>query len=109
MADPGFPVGGRGPCRGAWTPKVATFCKICMSKRKNRVPWGAHPACAPWIRQWFSFIFRNCENSLQSRNDMFGLEFGDREFFAGPIETVISSGTWKVHCLNFLGTKSVYN
>ena len=39
-ADPGFPVGGRGPRRrGAWTPEAATFRKICMSKRKN------------WVRQ----------------------------------------------------------
>ena len=32
MADPGFPVGGRGPRRGAWTPEVVTFLKFCMSK-----------------------------------------------------------------------------
>ena len=38
VADPGFPVGGAGPRRGAWTLEAATFCKICMSKRKNRVP-----------------------------------------------------------------------
>ena len=37
VADPGFPVGGRGPCRGAWTPEAATFRKICMSKQKNWV------------------------------------------------------------------------
>ena len=30
MADPGFPVGGRGPRRGAWTPEVVTFRKFCM-------------------------------------------------------------------------------
>ena len=36
MADPGFHVG------GAWTPEVGTFRKFCMSKRKNRDPWGAH-------------------------------------------------------------------
>ena len=24
----------------AWTPKMVTFRKICMSKRKNRDPWG---------------------------------------------------------------------
>ena len=35
VADPGFPVGGRGPRRGAWTPKAVTFGKFCMSKRKN--------------------------------------------------------------------------
>ena len=34
VADPGLPVG------GAWTPEAATFRKICMSKRKNWVPWG---------------------------------------------------------------------
>ena len=38
VADPGFPVGGRGPRRGARTPEAATFHKICMSKRKNWVP-----------------------------------------------------------------------
>ena len=32
VADPGFPVGGRGPRRGAWTPEAATFHKMCMSK-----------------------------------------------------------------------------
>ena len=48
MADPGFPVGGRGPRRGgAWTPDVATFHKICMSKRKNRDPWGGAPGAPP--------------------------------------------------------------
>ena len=26
--------------RGVWTPQAATFHKICMSKRKNQVPWG---------------------------------------------------------------------
>ena len=25
VADPGFPIGGRGPCRGACTPEVVTF------------------------------------------------------------------------------------
>ena len=40
MADPGFPVGGRGPRRGAWTPEVGTFRKFCMSKRKDRDPGG---------------------------------------------------------------------
>ena len=36
--------------RGTWTPEAATFRKICMSKRKNQVPWGgggAHAGCAP--------------------------------------------------------------
>ena len=49
VADPGFPVGGRGPRGGgAWTPEAATFHKICMSKRKNWVPWGgARARCAP--------------------------------------------------------------
>ena len=32
VADPGFPVGGRQPRRGAPTPKAATFQKDCMSK-----------------------------------------------------------------------------
>ena len=34
-ADPGFPMGGHQPCRGAPTPEAATFRKFCMSKRKN--------------------------------------------------------------------------
>ena len=38
VADPGFPVGGRQPRRGAQTPEAATFRKICMSKRKNLDP-----------------------------------------------------------------------
>ena len=38
VADPGFPVGGRLPRRGAPTPNAATFRKIFMSKRKNEVP-----------------------------------------------------------------------
>ena len=32
VADPGFPVG------GPWTPEAITFCKFCMSKRKNLDP-----------------------------------------------------------------------
>ena len=44
MADPGFPVGGRGPRRGAWTPEAVTFRKFCMSKRKNLDPWGGGQA-----------------------------------------------------------------
>ena len=35
VADPGFPEGGRGPHRGAWTPEAVTFRKICKSKRKK--------------------------------------------------------------------------
>ena len=38
VADPGFPVGGRGARRGAWTPEVAMSRKFCMSKRKNLGP-----------------------------------------------------------------------
>ena len=38
VADPGFPVGGVDLVGGALTPEAATFHKICMSKRKNRVP-----------------------------------------------------------------------
>ena len=39
VADPGFPVeGGVDLVGGAWTPEVATFRKICMSKQKNTVP-----------------------------------------------------------------------
>ena len=45
VVDPGFPVGGRGPRRGAWTPKAATFRKICMSKRKG--PLGGAPGAPP--------------------------------------------------------------
>ena len=32
VTDPGFPVWGRQPRRGAPTPEVAMFRKICMSK-----------------------------------------------------------------------------
>ena len=33
MADPGFPVGGRGPVRGAWTSDVVLFGKnVCEMK-----------------------------------------------------------------------------
>ena len=39
MADPGFPVGGRGPrSGGVLTPEAATFQKFCMSKQKNWDP-----------------------------------------------------------------------
>ena len=51
VADPGFPVGGYRPCRGVPTPEVASFQKICMSKRKNLDPWGVRTGGAPWIRQ----------------------------------------------------------
>ena len=47
VADPGFPVGGRGPRRGAWTPEAVAFRKFCMSKRKNLDPWGACAGHAP--------------------------------------------------------------
>ena len=40
MADPRFPVGGRGPCRGAWTHEAVTFQNFFMSKRKNLDPGG---------------------------------------------------------------------
>ena len=57
VPDPGFPVGGCGPRRGAWTPEVAVFHKICMSKWKNWVPWGGRtPGTPPRIRQWLLFI-----------------------------------------------------
>ena len=32
---------------GAWTTKVVTFQKFCMSKRKNLDPWGACAGHAP--------------------------------------------------------------
>ena len=35
-----FPKGGVDLVGGAWTPEAVTFRKICMSKRKNQVPWG---------------------------------------------------------------------
>ena len=51
VADPGFPVGGMDLRRGTWTPDVATFQKICMSKWKNLDPWGdmcrARPSLDP--------------------------------------------------------------
>ena len=39
VADPGFPVVGCEPRRGA-TPEAARFRKFCMSKRKNLDPGG---------------------------------------------------------------------
>ena len=38
VVDPGFPVGERGPRRGAWTPEAVTFQNIYISKRKNLDP-----------------------------------------------------------------------
>ena len=38
VADPGFPVGGRQPHRGALTREAVTFRKFCMSKQKNLDP-----------------------------------------------------------------------
>ena len=38
VADPGFPIGGRGPIRGAWTSDTGTFQQKCMRKQKNWVP-----------------------------------------------------------------------
>ena len=32
VADPGFPVGGHAPIRGAWTSNVGTFWQKCMQK-----------------------------------------------------------------------------
>ena len=32
VADSGFPVGGRGPFRGAWTSDMGTFQQKCMRK-----------------------------------------------------------------------------
>ena len=46
VMDPGFPVDGH----LHYTPGVATFHKMCMSKRKNRGPLGGGADCAPWIR-----------------------------------------------------------
>ena len=41
VADPGFPVGGCGPCSGgALTPEAVTFHKFGMAKQKNLNPWG---------------------------------------------------------------------
>ena len=41
MADPGFPVGGRGPRRGGpWTPEAGTFQKILYVKMKESGPVG---------------------------------------------------------------------
>ena len=47
MADPGFPVGGRRPRRGSWTPEAVMFRKICMPKRKNLDPKGACTGARP--------------------------------------------------------------
>ena len=48
VADPGFPVGGRGPRRGgAWTPEVATVIKfVCQNERIGSLRGGA-PGAAP--------------------------------------------------------------
>ena len=45
-------MGGHQPRRGVPTPEVATFRKICMSKRKNLDLWGARTGGAPSIRHW---------------------------------------------------------
>ena len=42
MADPGFPIGGHGPHRGALTPKVAMFHKNLYVKMKELGPLGGH-------------------------------------------------------------------
>ena len=47
VADPGFPAGGRGPRRGAWTLEAVMFRKFCISKWKNLDPWGACAGHAP--------------------------------------------------------------
>ena len=47
VADPGFPVGGVDLVGGAWALDALTFCKFCMSKRKNLDPWGACAGHAP--------------------------------------------------------------
>ena len=53
VVDPGFPVGGRGPIRGAWTSDEGAFWQKCMQKRKNWVPWGgvrpARPLDPPMV------------------------------------------------------------
>ena len=49
VADPGFSIGGANLLGGGGTPtpNAATFRKICMSKRKNREPWGRVPGAPP--------------------------------------------------------------
>ena len=50
VTDPGFPIGGGANLvKGTPTPDMATFRKICMSKRKNWDPWGACAGCAPLL------------------------------------------------------------
>ena len=38
MADPGFPVGGRGPCSGGGTPEAVYVSKILYVKTKESGP-----------------------------------------------------------------------
>ena len=47
VADPGFPVGGRQPHRGAPTPKAATFQIFFYVKQKNLDPLGGGAAAPP--------------------------------------------------------------
>ena len=49
VADPGFPVGRRGPRRGACTPEAVMFRKSCMSKRKNLDPWGGMRRASAYV------------------------------------------------------------
>ena len=69
VADPGFPVGGLGPRRGAWTPEAVTFRKICMSKRKNRDPLGGPLGWACQVRPLdppMSFILISTSSTILS-------------------------------------------
>ena len=56
VADPGFPVGGRGLHRGVWTPEAVTFQKLCMSKRKNWDPWGRAQGTPPRTANESSYL-----------------------------------------------------
>ena len=40
MVDPGFPVGGRGPIRGAWTSDGGVFLAKMCAKTKELGPVG---------------------------------------------------------------------
>ena len=48
VADPGFPIGGRGPVRGVWTPDAGAFGEnVCENNRiGSRTGWHA-PAMPP--------------------------------------------------------------
>ena len=48
MADPGFPIGGHGPRRGAWTPRQLCFENFaCQNERIWTLGGGGAPGTPP--------------------------------------------------------------